>query len=154
MIRYLDGDATAPEGDGLRVICHVCNDARAWGAGFVLALSRRWIEPERLYREHSTLVLGSVQFATVEDEIMVANMVAQHALPTREKRVAIDYDALEKCLVVVAQFCVENAASVHAPRFGCGIAGGDWYTVARIIDRTLCAANVPVTIYDLPTRAA
>jgi hypothetical protein len=25
-IKYLKGDATGPQGDGLKIICHVCND--------------------------------------------------------------------------------------------------------------------------------
>src|SRR4029077_8760714 len=28
----------------------VCNDAGGWGKGFVIAVSRRWPEPERRYR--------------------------------------------------------------------------------------------------------
>jgi hypothetical protein len=26
IIRYVEGDATAPEGDGRKIIVHVCND--------------------------------------------------------------------------------------------------------------------------------
>jgi hypothetical protein len=44
------GDATAPAGSGPRVIVHVCNDVGKWGRGFVLALSRKWAEPERRER--------------------------------------------------------------------------------------------------------
>jgi O-acetyl-ADP-ribose deacetylase (regulator of RNase III) len=155
MIRYVTGDATRPEGAGLRVICHVCNDVGAWGSGFVVALSRRWPEPELLYREHSSLELGEVMFATVDNELLVANMVAQHAFPTHARPVAVDYEALRTCLSVVAQFCAsEEDASVHMPRIGCGIAGGDWTEVARIIGETLIAGGVPVNVYDLPSAEA
>jgi O-acetyl-ADP-ribose deacetylase (regulator of RNase III) len=41
-IFYMTGDATAPVGEGQKLIVHVCNDIGAWGAGFVLALSKRW----------------------------------------------------------------------------------------------------------------
>ena len=150
MIRYVVGDATQPEGTGLRVIVHVCNDRGAWGAGFVLALSRRWVEPERLYHEHSSLTLGEVMFATVEDEILVANMVAQRGFPNRENPIAIDYSALSACLSQVAHFCLEQEATIHGPRFGAGIAGGDWKKIEAIIGRECCARGVPVTIYDLP----
>ena len=40
-INYTTGDATRPAARQA-IIVHVCNDARAWGAGFVLAISRRW----------------------------------------------------------------------------------------------------------------
>ena len=49
-IRYLKGDATCPQAKGVKIICHVCNDIGGWGKGFVLALSRRWEQPESEYR--------------------------------------------------------------------------------------------------------
>jgi hypothetical protein len=45
-IDYRTGDATDPVGEGARIICHVCNDIGGWGRGFVVALSKRWPEPE------------------------------------------------------------------------------------------------------------
>jgi len=45
-INYVRGDATVPSVKGVKVIAHVCNDSGGWGKGFVLALSRRWPEPE------------------------------------------------------------------------------------------------------------
>lgn len=47
------GDATQPEGTGPRVLVRVCNDQGLWGAGFVLALSRRFKAPEAAYRAWS-----------------------------------------------------------------------------------------------------
>lgn len=32
-IAFVTGDATAPEGEDVRIIAHVCNDIGAWGAG-------------------------------------------------------------------------------------------------------------------------
>lgn len=50
-IIYLIGDATAPEIEGLKIIVYVCNDIGAWGKGFVMAISKRWPEPESQYRK-------------------------------------------------------------------------------------------------------
>ncbi len=49
-IEYVSGDATRPVGDGCKVIVHICNDRGGWGKGFVLALSKRWKQPEAAYR--------------------------------------------------------------------------------------------------------
>jgi O-acetyl-ADP-ribose deacetylase (regulator of RNase III) len=49
-IHYVRGDATRPQGEGTKIIVHCCNTVGAWGRGFVLALSRRWLSPERAYR--------------------------------------------------------------------------------------------------------
>ena len=149
MIHYETGDATAPIGNGPRVIVHVCNDVGAWGAGFVLAVSRRWPGPQEKYlAKERDMVLGDVQFVEVEPELFVANMIAQRGLPSRERRVALDYQALARCLSGVAWLCRKRGASVHMPRIGCGIAGGNWDDVARVIDTAL--SDVEVFVYDLP----
>lgn len=51
MINYLKGDATNPEISGNKIIAHICNDVGGWGKGFVVAVSKRWKEPELSYRE-------------------------------------------------------------------------------------------------------
>lgn len=82
-IRYVTGDATSPQADGPRIIAHVCNDTGTWGAGFVLAVSARWPEPEQEYRrwaQHGPhFELGRVQMVEVGDGTRVANMIAQRA---------------------------------------------------------------------------
>jgi O-acetyl-ADP-ribose deacetylase (regulator of RNase III) len=50
-ISYIKGDATNPAGQGNKIIVHICNDIGGWGKGFVMAISKRWKEPERKYRE-------------------------------------------------------------------------------------------------------
>jgi len=80
-INYLIGDATKPIKTGeKRIIAHICNDKGGWGAGFVLALSKKWKLPEQMYRSVpiTELILGDVQFVPVESDIIVANMIAQH----------------------------------------------------------------------------
>ncbi|MEO1228615.1 MAG: hypothetical protein AAFZ18_06900 [Myxococcota bacterium] len=42
--------ATAPVGEGPKVIVHICNDTGGWGRGFVVGLSKRWSAPEAVYR--------------------------------------------------------------------------------------------------------
>ena len=82
-VGYKTGDATAPIGSGNKIIVHVCNDVGAWGRGFVLAISKRWAEPEQRYRswhkgqEKQPFALGEVQFVQVEDTIWIANLIGQ-----------------------------------------------------------------------------
>ena len=150
MIKYVKGDATSPQGDGKKVIAHICNDIGGWGAGFVLALSKKWMHPENVYRANYKLglVLGDIQIATVEHDIVVINMIAQSGTISRlkdENLPPIRYEALERCLEKVNQYCVTYNATLHAPRFGAGLAGGDWNKIEKIIESTM---SVPVTIYD------
>ena len=151
-IKYVKGDATAPQGKGNKVITHICNDIGGWGAGFVLALSKKWYSPEAVFRasfqiRHNS-TLGDIQVSSVEPDITVINMIAQSGTmnhPKDAKVPPIRYEALEKCLKQVDTFCKANNATLHAPRFGAGLAGGDWNKIEKIIESTM---SVPVTIYD------
>src|SRR5262245_26359810 len=131
-IQYLRGDATSPQAKGNKVIAHICNDLGGWGKGFVLAVSRRWPEPERDYRKwHSErsrndFGLGAVQFVQVEPYIWVANMIGQRGMKTGSKGPPIRYDAVDESLSTLADFASKQSASVHMPRIGCGLAGGRW----------------------------
>ena len=40
-LRILKGDATSPQAKGPKIIAHACNDIGGWGAGFVVAVSKR-----------------------------------------------------------------------------------------------------------------
>jgi O-acetyl-ADP-ribose deacetylase (regulator of RNase III) len=148
-IIYLEGDATYPQGGGNKIIAHVCNDIGLWGAGFVLAVSKRWSAPERRFRQHETHALGTVEIVNGEHDIWVANMVAQRGVRSRINEAPLSYIFLEVALTDVRFRSKELSASVHMPRIGCGLAGGKWAEVARIVQRTLCDNGVTVYVYDL-----
>jgi O-acetyl-ADP-ribose deacetylase (regulator of RNase III) len=163
MITYVKGDATLPQGSGVKIIAHVCNDGPGWGAGFVMALSARDTHPENRYRTWARqgwwagepFKLGHIQVVQFDPahqlDTYVANMLAQILVSSGDDTwgIPLRYYELETCLIELnqqAQFCL---ASVHMPRIGCGLAGGSWHMVEPIIARTL---TVPVTIYDYETR--
>ncbi|QJW94274.1 macro domain-containing protein [Frigoriglobus tundricola] len=151
-ITYLKGDATCPQAKGTKIICHVCNDAGGWGKGFVLALSARWAGPETAYRAwYATgdgFAPGAVQFVPVERYIWVANVIGQRGTKTGSSGPPVRYDAIAKGLQVVGQRALELGASVHMPRIGCGLAGGQWAKVEPLVQRHLCETGVAVTVYD------
>ena len=150
---YLIGDAAAPHGRGPGVIAHVCNDSGGWGNGFVLAISRRWPEPEAAYRRWARsgqdFGLGMVQLVQVDDRLRVANMVAQHGYVSPANPVAIRYDALAQCLSKLAGR-IKEGTIIHMPRVGCGLAGGTWDQIEPILEEHLALAEFDVRVYDLP----
>jgi O-acetyl-ADP-ribose deacetylase (regulator of RNase III) len=156
-ITYITGDATQPIGSDPRIIVHVCNDVGRWGRGFVVALSRRYAEPEKQYRAWSRgqgtipFTLGQVQFVPVADELWVANLIGQHDIRSHNGVPPVRYEAIRAGLEKVAAFAKAHRASVHMPRIGAGLAGGDWNTISAIIHEELATNNISVTIYDLPT---
>lgn len=152
MISYEIGDATDPKGPRPIIIAHICNDYGGWGRGFVVALSKKWPEPERLYRllskgNNPSFELGQVQFVLVQPDVIVANMVAQHGDSTPTYR-AVKYTELEHCLVSVASKANDLGASVAMPRIGCGLGGGVWTEIEQIIEKTM--PDIKVVVYDLP----
>lgn len=144
MIKYVKGDATEPIGDGNKIIAHICNTEGKWGRGFVLAVSKRWKEPEIEYRKMSNRSLGNVQFVKVGDNIIVANMIAQKGILSNDNKIPISYGALRICLAEVNDRAYKSGASIHAPMFGAGLSGGDWKIIEQIIKQVM---SVPVTIY-------
>lgn len=153
-ITYVRGDATAPFGKGVKLIAHVCNDLGGWGKGFVLAVSRRWPEPEAAYRRwhreraKNDFGLGAVQLVQVAPYTWVANMIGQHGMRTGSKGVPVRYEAIDTALATLADKAVELDASVHMPRIGCGLAGGKWSRVEPLISERLVARGIAVTVYD------
>jgi len=158
-IAYVHGDATQPHGIGARIIVHICNDIGGWGAGFVLALSRRWPAPEQQYRawhrlgDTTPFALGQVQFVPVGDALWVANLIGQHDIRRANGVPPIRYDAVRQGLARVAAFAQLQGATVHMPRIGSGLAGGDWNEISRIVVEELTDRGTPVTVYDLPRRS-
>ncbi|MPY66534.1 macro domain-containing protein [Deinococcus sp. SDU3-2] len=159
-LTYVTGDATEPGGTGPRLLVHVCNDIGAWGRGFVLALSKRFPEPEKAYKDWAArktghpFELGEVQFVEVEPDLTVANLIGQHDIARKNRlteRPPVRYEAIRTGLKRVREEAERTGATVHMPRIGAGVAGGDWAVIAPIIEEELAAHGIAVTVYDLPT---
>ena len=156
MINYKQpGDAVEPEGPGLKVICHICNDSGKWGKGFVVAVSKKFPKAEQEYRAAgSSLALGSVQFVEVAPDIVVANMIAQRDIfPLKDGSAKgcppLRYDALYECLIKVGAYAASKSASIHAPKFGAGLAGGKWEIIECLVEKVFVKDfSLQVTIYE------
>lgn len=152
-VNYIKGDATNPTLNGNKIIVHICNDIGAWGKGFVMAISKRWKQPEQQYRHwfksNDNFNLGQVQFVQVENELWVANLIGQHKIIKDEDGNApIRYQAILLGLEKVAQFAIDKNASVHMPRIGCGLAGGTWDKMAPLINKSLLKNEIDTYVYD------
>lgn len=157
-ITYLKGDATAPRGEGFRILAQIVNDRSIiWGAGFGRAVRRKWPGVQEDFAQWAVghrpeYSLGNIHFSRIDDSLAVAHLVAQHGVgPSRTPR--IRYGALESSLQKLADRAAAAQASIHMPRIGTGEAGGAWEIVSEIIEDTLCRKKVDVTVYDLPTPA-
>lgn len=138
--------------DGKNIfIPHICNSTGGWGSGFVVAISNVWSEPESSYRQwfkdkvwgNTPFMLGEVQFIKVEPHIMICNMIGQHATGNNRFKVGdktytlppIRYSSLISCMLYVAQEAHLHNANIHCPKFGSGLAGGNWSIIEGYIQK-------------------
>lgn len=174
-LSYIYGDVTDPqltqdEWDNPRpiIIPHVVNDAGVMGAGVAKALYTKWPRVKSDYMTRANdgvrgLVLGDIIDTIAESgEIYVASMVAQ-STPGKVRaenvhyesagwayvqRPPIRYGALVRCMLHVGATARQVQGSIHAPRFGSDLAGGNWETIEQLILELWVGRDIDVTIYD------
>jgi len=156
VIHHIYGDVLRQEGNEIKFIVHVCNDIGKWGAGFTKELSKKWKTPELMYKSfilknkpgiHN---LGKNILVKVEENIYVVNMICQHNVRNLNNSIPLKYNYLEKCLNKLAGYIEENKfpsnVSIHMPKIGSGLAGGDWNKIEGIIRKTLDKFKVNIYI--------
>lgn len=158
-IHYIIGDATNPivrENEN-SLIVHCCNTIGAWGAGFVVPLGKRYPQAKESYKAYINKngrgYLGEVDEVKVADHIYVENLMGQSFLYKKPNgEIPCNYTAIRvgfKNIIEKWLAKTENY-SIHMPRIGCGLAGGDWKTIENIIQETFIEfADVDVFVYDL-----
>jgi O-acetyl-ADP-ribose deacetylase (regulator of RNase III) len=153
---YVNGDASkANHGKGKKIIAHVCNDMGLWGKGFVMAITDSWGKhPGKLYRKWhkdgagAHFGLGSVQLVTLTDMVVLANIIGQNGIKTGSKGPPVRYEAIHHGLDAVCWHAVMIGASVHMPRIGSGLAGGEWLKIETIIESMTKKHSVDIYVYE------
>lgn len=161
-LQIVIGDATLPEfttpdKSDVRIIIHICNDINRWGKGFVLPLGDRYPAARLTYLKSAAQTgyheLGSITHCPIDPTLSVINMVAQRGITKdpKSKEPPIRYPELIRCLQKVRSLLASDYAdrkvSIHMPKIGCGLAGGDWNVVSEIIDSELVAHGLDCTVY-------
>ena len=133
-------------------ICHQVNCKGIMGGGIALQLRNKYKGLYEEYKDFCDVVqhkLGKVSFYKVEDEPnkYIINLFAQSTIG---RGVQTDYDALRGCLETVRDAVEGTDFSVALPyNIGCGLAGGDWDIVSRIIDEVFKETEVVLYRYDV-----
>ena len=113
-LKYVEGDVREPIGEGNKLICHIVNDQGCMGSGVARSLYEKWPQVrdryihwydvrvnglDSQYKGIFEFTLGYIQLVSVESNIYVANMIAQHMVGQDENGFPpIRYDALINCL--------------------------------------------------------
>ncbi len=168
-LRVVEGDATEPQttiSSEIVVIAHICNNKNIWGGGFVVALSKKWKEPEQIYRNFcegnkpypesnkSLPILGKVCYAKINDHLVVANMIGQDGITSTDNPIPIKYKALANCMAEVVGYIemiksqTSNPVVIHAPKFGSLRAKGNWDFILELIREIWLENGINVVIYN------
>tara|TARA_Y100000034_G_scaffold135536_1_gene207866 strand:- start:18622 stop:19113 length:492 start_codon:yes stop_codon:yes gene_type:complete len=163
MIKYVKGDlfTKIPRNKNI-IVPHVCNNIGKWGKGFVIPLAQKWPEAKRAYlkgfstKGHipETHRNGKGQLVLVQEDpnVFVYNMIAQEGIFKTSNPKPIRYqwliNSMEICRVYIETMSNHNY-EIHAPKFGSGLAGGNWDFIEELIEEIWCNHNIPVTIYEL-----
>ena len=142
------------------MIPHVCNNVNAFGAGFASAVAKKYYEVKaNFHLMGRSAKMGTVQYVTVYTEpkyqykIIFANMIAQNRIYHPENNLRpLNYGALTYCMMDVKSKIKhmmynedQTKFKIFAPKFGSGLAGGNWDFIADLIDD--CWSEFGVTVF-------
>lgn len=140
---------TAKEHGTSVMIPHVCNNVNAFGAGFASAVAKEYYEVKaNFHLLGRSSKMGQVQYVTVYTEpkyqykIVFANMIAQNRIYHPENNTRpLNYAALTHCMMDVKMTMKsmmynedQTKFKIMAPKFGSGLAGGNWEFISDLID--------------------
>lgn len=137
----------APE----KILAHGCNSLGVMGAGVALAIKEKYEFAYKTYmmiHELGGLKLGVAVWSGNPDYKQVVNCIIQDNVGNGDKQY-VNYDALRLCLEDINVHCKEfKEEFVAMPKIGCGLAGGDWKVVSKIIEESFQDVTPVVYVLD------
>jgi O-acetyl-ADP-ribose deacetylase (regulator of RNase III) len=162
-ISYATGDALIPQIQaGDRYIVHCVNCRGIMGAGIAAQIKRRWPIVYTLYdallRVKTPLeVLGTIQVVDIFPGLKVCNLFGQYDMGNTivgdVTIPAVDYRAIHLGFAHLKKYIIDNGGgTIHMPRLGCGLAGGDWNHIEDILHQVFDNCDVEIMVYDFTPR--
>lgn len=160
MLIYRNGDLMDAQEP---FIIHGCNAQGVMGSGVAKAIRDKHPEAYQIYREvyeeqGNLLLMGQVvwKWITIPEDPkgtrVIGNAITQEFYGRDGKRY-VDYDAVRDAFAEVRRYLDEmvedlgDSPYVAIPRIGAGLGGGDWDTIAKIIQEEM--GDHDVVVYDL-----
>jgi O-acetyl-ADP-ribose deacetylase (regulator of RNase III) len=121
------------------VILHCVNNINVMGSGVAKALYTKWPKVKSEYHYHNSefgLKLGDVIYTDVEDNTVVAQIVGQDGVIGVDNKKPVRYEALREGFKKISNnyWSMKDHVTIITPQIGCGLAGGSWYIVDKILD--------------------
>jgi hypothetical protein len=143
---------TAKENGCSVFVPHVCNNIDSFGAGFAAQVAERFPSVKQDYhllgKSFLQKNLGYCQIIKVFEEpnyrhqLFFANMIAQNGIRNYSNPRPLNYFALGQSMYKLSQHIHKNTeflqhndkVEIHCPKFGSGLAGGNWAFISDLIN--------------------
>lgn len=152
MIQIVNGDLLKSD---CSIIIHQCNCMGKMGAGIAKQIARVYPEAYMADKDYHVPIgskerLGKYSVAPTRNGKRIYNMYSQFHYG---RRTQTDYKAFEQSLrtiVIDATHSSIKNVKIGLPYgIGCGLAGGNWNTVFKIIEKVSSESNWPIYLYKL-----
>ena len=145
-------------------IPHVCNNIDLFGAGFAADIADKFPSVKADYHMLGKNFLknnfGYAQIIKVMEEtrhkqkLYIVNMIAQNGVQSNNNPRPLNYFALAKSMGLLSSFILSNTGylnkseniEIHCPKFGSGLAGGNWNFISELIEDVWGRYNVTVHV--------
>jgi hypothetical protein len=148
---------------------HVCNNVDLFGAGFAAQVGEYYPTAKANYhmlgKNFLSKNMGYSQIVKVKEDskykhkLYFVNMIAQNSVRSPNNTRPLNYYGLVKSMVSLAHFIDNNTGflsktesiEIHCPKFGSGLAGGNWLFISELIKDIW--SKYPVIVYGPPKHA-
>ncbi len=130
---------------------HGCNCFKRMGSGVALAVKNTY--PEMTDADTNSECtpkqrLGTIMAVSLKNGKIGYNIYSQFNYGS--DKIQVDYLALEKALILCKEnMKIRSLKSLALPKIGCGLAGGDWNIVEKIIEKVFEKTDIKITIYSI-----
>lgn len=155
--------------DGATVfVPHVCNNIDLFGAGFAAQVAHFYPSVKENYhllgKNFLKQNLGYSQILKVYEndkhkhKLYIINMISQNGIKNPKNPRPLNYLALAKSMNILSQYIYTHTGfvnktekiEIHCPKFGSGLAGGNWNFISDLIDDIW--GKFFVTVYNYPPK--
>lgn len=134
------------------IICHQTNCLGIMGGGIAYQVKKQYPKVFLEYYElcnkikNKKELLGQVQYCKISSDRYIANCFGQLDIGLG---IQTNYNALKSCLQNVYETAQKYNYSVSIPyKIGCGLAGGDWNIVYKMIQDIFEKSKIDCVIYN------
>lgn len=158
MLKYIKGDLLKSD---CTVIMHQANCFSTMGAGVALAIANKYpgaLEVDKNSPYSPEYKYGKFTYSVEDDGVTVANLYGQYRLGKfQNEEEKLEREKMLRMAINLFLYSVRsnNSNSVNLKKIGvpykigCGISGGDWKVVEKILDEASKNHDVDIYIYKL-----